>query len=220
MDAIVPDGGAHVRQASNGALDSPFTPREESSRRRAALRRRLAEGARGTFIGEMLVARDSALARWPDRASPLRVWIQPTTTIAGWRPTYVRQVRAAFSEWDVLGIPVHFTLATDSAGADVHVTFVHHFDEPISGRTRWARDDQWWITDADIALAVHHRGGPLLDDDAVRAMAMHEIGHLLGLDHTLDQSSIMAPKVRVRALASVDRATIRLLYALPPGRVR
>jgi predicted Zn-dependent protease len=60
----------------------------------------------------------------------------------------------------------------------------------------------------------------VLDEDAMRAMALHEIGHLLGLDHTYDVRSIMAPKVRVRALSSADKATVRLLYTLPPGAVR
>jgi Predicted Zn-dependent proteases len=115
---------------------------------------------------------------------------------------------------------VHFAFLADSAHADVHVTFIDRFGEPISGRTRWARDDDWWITSADIVLAEHHNSGAALDGDAMRAMALHEIGHLLGLDHTEDAASIMAAKVRVRTLASVDRATARLLYALPPGGVR
>ena len=69
-------------------------------------------------------------------------------------------------------------------------------------------------------LAVHHRNGNTLDDDSMKAMALHEIGHLLGLDHTEDSTSIMAPKVRVRDLSPADRATVRLLYTLPPGGVR
>ena len=115
---------------------------------------------------------------------------------------------------------MRFAFGSDSASADVHVTFIDQFDEAISGRTKWERDDSWWITDADIVLAVHHRNGPALDEDAMRALALHEVGHLLGLDHTEDATSIMAPRVRVRDLSAADRATVRLLYTLPPGGVR
>ena len=66
------------------------------------------------------------------------------------------------------------------------------------------------ITDANIVLALHHNRGELLDYDAMHAMALHEIGHLLGLDHTQDTLSIMAPKVRVRELSDADAATVRL----------
>ena len=204
--------------ASGGAVGHPL-PNVE--RARQAVRRTLAEHASGTYIGEMLGERDSALARWHDRdGKPLVVWIQPTSDVSGWDDEYIDDVRAAFADWDALKLPVRFTFGTDSASADVHVTFVDHFEEPISGRTRWARDDGWWITDADISLAVYHRGGPMLDDEAMHAMSLHEIGHLLGLDHTTDPTSIMAPRVRVRALSPADSATARLLYKLPPGGVR
>jgi hypothetical protein len=208
--------------ASGGVVELPLSRRGAARERaKADVRRRLAERGTGTYIGEMLAERDSALARWPDRKGrPLTVWIQPAAQIADWGVGYVEGVQSAVREWDELALPVRFAFITDSARADVHITFIDHFDEPISGRTKWARDDNWWITDADIVLAVHHHGGTVLDDDAMRAMALHELGHLLGLDHTDDATSIMAPKVRVRSLSSADRATVRLLYTLPPGGVR
>ena len=208
--------------ASGGALARELTPRViEGARAKAAVRRELSERGAGTYISEMLAERDSALARWHDLGGvPLKVWIQPESDVDEWRPAYAMRVRDAFLEWDALELPVRFAFTADSASADIHVSFVDHFDEPISGRTKWARDDDWWIIDADIVLAVHHRSGRTLDDEAMKAMALHEAGHLLGLDHTEDQTSIMAPRVRVRTLSPADRATVRLLYTLPPGGVR
>jgi hypothetical protein len=184
-------------------------------------RRRIRKAQAGTYIDDLLTARDSSLTRWPDRHGvPLAVWIQPHAKIDDFTTNYVGRVRQAFMEWEAINLPLRFTFVKDSADAVVHVTWVDRFREPISGRTRWSRDDDWWITDASILLAVHHNQGELLDEDAMRAMALHEIGHLLGLDHTRDSMSVMAPKVRVRQLSAADRATARLLYALPAGPLR
>lgn len=182
--------------------------------------RRVRDGEAGTYIGDILRERDSSLARWPDRHGiPLTVWIQPRSSVNDYTTAYLASVRSAFQDWGALHLPIRFSFVDDSADAEVHVNWIDHFNEPISGRTRWARDDDWVITDANITLAVHHNQGEQLDEEAMRAMSMHEIGHLLGLDHTTDSLSIMAPKVRVRQLSAADRATVRLLYALPAGPV-
>jgi hypothetical protein len=195
----------------------PRTPDDD----RTDIIRRVRDGEAGTYIGDILRLRDSSLARWPDRHGiPLSIWIQPRCPVKDYTTSYTASVRAAFQEWGALHLPISFTFVDDSAEAEVHVTWIDHFNEPISGRTRWARDDDWMITDANIVLAVHHNRGEQLDQEAMRAMAMHEIGHLLGLDHTTDSLSIMAPKVRVRQLSAADRATVRLLYALPSGPLR
>jgi hypothetical protein len=187
----------------------------------ADVRRRLREGARGTYIQELLLGRDSALTRWPDRLRrPLRVWVAPGDPQVGWIPVFNDQVRAAFTQWTDAGVPLRFAFVQDSTAADIHVTWVDRFNEPISGKTLWARDDRWWIVSADITLAVHHQDGDALDVPQIRAIALHEIGHLIGLDHTGDASNIMAAKVRVRELSPADQATARLLYALPAGRVK
>jgi hypothetical protein len=188
--------------------------------RRVDVLRALHAGTGSTYIGEILLGRDSALTRWPDRVTrPLTVWVASAAGTPGWDPAFQGEVLGAFEAWSRTGIPVRF-VAADSASADIHVTWVDRFREPISGKTIWTRDDDWWIVDADITLALHHRDGAPLDAAQVRAIALHEIGHLIGLDHTADATNIMAPKVRVRDLSPSDAATARLLYTLPAGRLR
>ena len=185
------------------------------------IRRRIELGATGTYIGEILDERDSALARWPERlATPVRVWVGASPTIEGWDDSYPERVRDAFDEWANLGIPVKFTFVRDSSDADVHVSWIDHFESPISGKTVWARDTKWWIVSANITLALHHNAGELLDPKAIHAIALHEVGHLLGLDHTADTTNIMTARVRVRDLSEADRATMKLLYSLPPGSLK
>lgn len=224
--------GRHVVR-STGANASTTTMGDDSAgvgwRRRGAhaeevarsdARSRLALSASGTYIGEVLAAHDSALARWPDRAGvPLRIWIQPHAPLPDWSPDAVGIVRDAFNEWGESGIPLTFSFVRDSASADVRVTWIDRFGEAISGKTLWSHDDRWTILEASIVLAVHHRTGESLDTAATRAIALHEVGHLIGLDHTADTTSIMTPRVRARTLSSADRATAQLLYLLPPGPI-
>jgi hypothetical protein len=216
-----PRSALHSAEASGSLghqIESAFARVPGPEDQRAEARRKIHENESSTYISEILMERDSAVARWPERrAVPLTVWIQPTSNVSSFNKLYAEQVRQAFEEWDRLQLPVHFTFVDDSATAEVHVSWVDRFSEPISGRTRWTRDDDWMITDANILLALHHSRGQQLDYDAMYAIALHEIGHLLGLDHTQDTLSIMAPKVRVRELSNSDVATVRLIYALPAG---
>jgi hypothetical protein len=210
------EGPRRVRAAAPPVTEDVTMPRDIEE-----IRRKLREGAAGTYVNELLVQRDSALARWPERRTrPLRVWIQPDTPTSDFSGGFPDIVRAAFEEWTATGIPLVFTFVYDSSKADVHVTWIDRFDEQISGKTLWAHDDDWWIVEANIVLAVHHRGGEPLDSSAVRAIALHEVGHLIGLDHTQDTANIMTPKVRVKELSDADGATARLLYQLPPGKVK
>lgn len=184
------------------------------------IRRRIELSSPSTYMADVLASHDSALARWPERRTdPLRVWIQPVARITNWSPASLPLVRDAFLEWGEAGVPINFTFVLDSASANVHVSFVDRFREPISGKTLWTHDERWFILKANVMIAVHHQGGDLLDRAATKAIALHEVGHLLGLDHTSDSTSIMAPRVRVKELSAADRATVQLLYSLPPGRV-
>lgn len=185
------------------------------------LQRRLQLGAAGTYIDQLLVARDSILTRWPDRlTAPLRVWIGDGGLLDGWDPTHPASVREAFGAWAATGIPLRFTFVRDSGDADVRVRFVPSFTEGISGRTIWSRDTASWLVAGDIDLSLRHPRGEPVTREQLHAIALHEIGHLLGLDHVDDPAHIMAPRVRARALSEGDVATVRLLYSVPAGSAR
>ncbi len=184
------------------------------------LRRKVSQSIAGTYLDELLAARDSALARWPERTvRPLRVWVE-RPQLEGWSEDYVTAVQSAFDSWEETGVPVHFSFVTDSVGSDVRVRFRTSFSSGISGKTVWSRDARWWLLSGDIELALLHPNGGYVDVVQMRAIAMHEVGHLLGLDHTESSDNIMASRVRTRELSEQDRATIRALYSMPAGTLR
>lgn len=185
------------------------------------VRRRLTVGASGTYLDELLTARDSAIARWPERVTrPLRVFMRDAVALEGWNSDFAPAVRDAFDTWTQAGIPVHFTFVRDSAGADITVHFVDHFANGISGKTVWSRDGSHWLLSSDIQLAVSHPNGGTITAPQMRAIALHEVGHLLGLDHTTNADNIMSARVRVRELSDADKATVRLVYSVPAGSVK
>ncbi|MBX9929706.1 MAG: matrixin family metalloprotease [Gemmatimonadaceae bacterium] len=187
----------------------------------AELQRVLARDSAGTYINDILAARDGHLARWPDRTlEPLKVWVQSNPPLAGFDPTFISAAREGFDAWGRAELPVRFLQVVDSASADVRVTWVDRFTERISGRTRWGRDQYWRIVQGDIELALHQMDGRALDAVALRAVSTHEVGHLIGLDHPQADTLIMSATVRIPRITEMDLRTARLIYSLPPGSVR
>lgn len=204
------------------SLAEPTPRRGADARLPVMMRRRvIAAGARGTYVHEVLIERDSAIARWPDHVDrPLRVYVGDGGALDGWNADYVSAVRDAFDRWSRTGIPVRFTFVVDPALADISVEFRDRFAEGISGKTIWSRDDDHWLQSADIQLALTHPAGGFVSVGQMRAIALHEVGHLLGLDHTTSADHIMSPRIRVRDLSDGDQATVRLLYSVPAGSLR
>lgn len=174
-----------------------------------------------TYLDEILAARGGNVARWVDRRdNPITVWIQPTTTVPGFRPEYRALARDAFYTWSNAGVPVRFLFIDDSAAAEVHLRWVDRFPDTAVGKTYWARDVNWWIVGGDIEVALHTAAGMTFDKQALHAIVLHEVGHLLGLDHASNTDNVMAPRVRVMVLSPMDLRTLHLIYKLPPGPTR
>ncbi|HZI21262.1 MAG TPA: matrixin family metalloprotease [Gemmatimonadales bacterium] len=188
---------------------------------RSEIRRRIRASAGLTYLNEVVAAApDSTLHRWDDRlSSPVRVYL-PSATVANFQPAFLDQVRSAFARWEAAGVPVRFALDADSATAEVKFQWRIQFEGERTGQTDLQWDDDGRLTSGVVTLATFDpKGQPLAPDD-VHVMAMHEIGHLIGLDHSPDAGDIMYATPKVRDLSGRDIATALLLYQLSPGPLR
>jgi hypothetical protein len=174
----------------------------------------------GTYLPEIVAEGNRWVRRWGDRGgAPVRVWIAPGDSVAGWRPTFARTVREAFGSWEQAGVPVRFAFVGAPDGADVRVTWAPGLEGSRAGVTHWTADGDGWVGRVDVVFATRASDGRPADEASMRRIALHELGHLLGLEHSADADDVMAPWVRADELTARDRATARLLYALPPGAV-
>ncbi|CAF4882008.1 unnamed protein product [Rotaria sp. Silwood1] len=129
------------------------------------------------------------------------------------------QLRESFNDWAKYA-PITFQEVSRNEKADFHVAFADNSDGPgrtlayayfpTNGRIRFDPAESWT-----------HR----YDNDGTnfRLVATHEIGHALGLDHSTDPSSIMAPYYKLIQpevlLPKDDRQGIQALYGTktPPA---
>lgn len=188
---------------------------------RSETRRRIRASGSSTYLGDMLAeSGDSMLRRWENRTtSPIRVWFAPTNA-AMFKPAFLDAIRSAFGEWTKAGVPVRFDFDGDSTNAEVTVKWRIQFEIERTGQTDVTWDHNGMIQSAVITLATFDPKGQPMEPDDIRVVATHEVGHLLGLDHSKDSTDIMYPTAKVRELSDRDARTVMLLYQLTPGSLR
>jgi len=188
---------------------------------RSETRRRIRSSGSSTYLGEMLeTGGDSTLRRWENRTTaPIHVWFAPTHA-ANFQPAFIDAIKAAFGLWTNVGVPVRFDFDGDSTNAEVTVKWRIQFEIERTGQTDVTWDENGHIQGATITLATFDPKGRPMDAGDIRVVATHEVGHLLGLDHSKDSTDIMFPTAKVRDLSDRDARTVLLLYQLTPGSLR
>ncbi|MEO6778181.1 MAG: matrixin family metalloprotease [Gemmatimonadaceae bacterium] len=149
----------------------------------------------------------------------ISVRIDSAADLADWNASYRADVVDALRAWEAPGSPVRFVIVSGSRSADITVHWVARFPARYEGWTTVSWDHSGWLTSADVSLALENPAGELLTPAARSRVAMHELGHALGLSHSTDGTSIMAPTVRTRSIGPDDIRTLRDLYADQPWTV-
>lgn len=207
--------------AFRGASVAATAPTAEDAARRIATRERIAQLGAATYLPEILAASDSMLRRWPDdrfgRALSVAVVRAP---VDGFDESFVGNVVWAAGRWNGATLPVQMVIGGDTTGADITVRWVARMDSNRTGRADVTWDDQGRIRRVAVFLATHGPDGRALNGSQMVSLALHELGHSLGLAHSSTRSDALYPQTTASELTDRDRRTVNLLYSLPPGSIR
>ena len=192
---------------------------------RAESRRRIEWAGKAIYLDSAFATPDSVLRRWNEHPE-----VRVAVLAALDNPALEAEARAALGEWRLVNLGFTLTEVADTNVADIVVHWIERFDietAPVAGDgagrtglTEVQSNSQGEVGHATVTLAMTDPRGRRLAPLEVRAVAMHELGHALGLPHSADPRDIMYPTVRRATLSDRDRATATLLYALPPGPLR
>jgi hypothetical protein len=199
---------------SDGAPTASLTPALTAERLAAAT---------GTYMADMLADLNGSLVRWPDRRETgLRIWVQSMTPVRDWDLRYAQMARDAFADWGG-DLPIRFDFVLDSATSDIQVVWTDHFPPELGrrvGTTNRTTDQNGWIVAAVVIVAVHDSAGRTIQPANLAGIVRHEAGHALGLGHSKDPKTKMYPVEMQTEISPADRATLKLLYQVAPGRIR
>jgi len=152
---------------------------------------------------------------------PVVVYITPANGIRGFRNEFVDILKAAITDWqqESNGL-VSFTYTQNPGQANVVCSFTDSHKDALSiaegGHCIVTHDDTGKIVHATVTILTVELSGAGQTDNTLRRIALHEVGHALGLAHSRDSHDVMfmasLSGVERPSLSAHDAKTIQRYY--------
>lgn len=203
------------RTATGNGLTTPLPGLDSIARR--SIRQQVEGEPDRHYLDSLFSDSDSLVRHWPPELEPV-----PYAIIAGgtesFTPDMVFEARGAIDAWGSAGAGVRLVETSDTTAALLTVRWVDTLGGERGGYTDLAWDRSGRIRRARISLATRATvTGRPLSPEARSEIALHELGHALGLPHSSYPGDVMFPVAQNSAPSDRDRFSLRLLYQLPTG---